>query len=149
MLAEVGAYLETQGLGTLKTSSNNPSSWPIFLGGVFPANVDEVIALAEGPSDPPIDTMGSTVGAVVAEQASLVVQVRSEQYDSAEAKARAIWNKLHKLGNTSLSGTRYLLIMARHAPFPIGGFGDRAQGGRDAEGRWILNFNCSVTKEKS
>jgi hypothetical protein len=129
MLAEVGAYLETQGLGTLKTSSNNPSSWPIC--------------------DPPIDTMGSTVGAVVAEQASLVVQVRSEQYDSAEAKARAIWNKLHKLGNTSLSGTRYLLIMARHAPFPIGGFGDRAQGGRDAEGRWILNFNCSVTKEKS
>lgn len=140
MLDEIGAYLEAQGVGTVKTSSNDPTSWPIYKGGVFPANVDEVVSIASGPSDPPIDTMGSTVGQIVAEEEALVVQARSEDYTSAEARAWAAWNVLHKLGETTLSGTRYLYISARQMPFPIG---------RDDKGRWLLGFNCSVTKEKS
>lgn len=140
MLDEIGAYLAAQGLGTVKTSSNNPTTWPIYKGGIFPANVDDVITVAAGPSDPPIDAMGSAVGAIVAEEDALVVQVRSENYATAEAKAQAAWNVLHKYGNDSLSGTRYLYIEARQVPFPIG---------RDDNGRWIIGFNCSVTKEKS
>jgi hypothetical protein len=140
MLDEIGAYLEAQGVGTVKTSSNNPTSWPIYKGGVFPANVDEVVSIGSGPSDPPIDVMGSTPGDIVAEEEALVIQARSESYETADAKAWAAWNVLHKLGNTSLSGTRYLLILARQMPFPIG---------RDDKQRWLIGFNCSVTKEKS
>jgi hypothetical protein len=140
MLDEVGAYLEAQGIGTVKTSSNNPTTWPIYKGGVFPANIDEVVSIGDGPSDPPTDVMGSTVGEIVAENDALVVQARSMDYTVAEAKAQAAWDVLHKLGNTSLSGTRYLLIMARQLPFAIG---------RDDKQRWLLGFNCDVTKEKS
>lgn len=140
MLNEIGAHLEAQGVGTVKTASNNPTTWPIYKGGVFPANVDEVVSIAESTSDPPTDTMGATVGLVVAENAALVVQTRSHDYTTAEARARLAWNALHKLGNVTLSGTRYLLVLARQAPFPIG---------RDDEGRWLIGFNCAVTKEKS
>jgi hypothetical protein len=139
MLDEIGAYLEAQGVGTVKTSSNSPT-WPIYKGGVFPANVDNVLSIATGPSDPPTDTMGSTVGGIVAENQALVVQARSEEYPTADGKAWDAWNVLHKLGNTTLSGTRYLLIMARQMPFPIG---------RDDKQRWLIGFNCDVTKEKS
>lgn len=140
MLDEVAAYLEAQGIGTVKTSSNNPTSWPIYKGGVFPANVDEAMTVAAGPSDPPTDVMGSTVGAVVAENDALVIQARSFDYTSAETKAQAAWDVLHKLGNVTLNGTRYLLVMARQLPFPIG---------RDDKQRWLIGFNCDVAKEKS
>lgn len=141
MLDEVAAYLETQSLGVVKTTSNDPT-WPIFKGGLYPGtstNPDEAIGLTEGPGDGPINEMGSTVGAVAAEAPSLVVHVRSGSYVSARAKAEAIWTKLHKFAGP-LSGVRYLLIEARQQPFPLG---------RDDAGRWIIGCNYDVTKERS
>lgn len=138
MLDEVGAYLAAQGVGTVKTTSNDPA-WPIYLGGMFPGDRDDAITLAEGPGEPPLDEMGSTVGAVAAEAPSLVVQVRSASYQTARSKAEAAWTKLHKYSGT-LSGVRYLLIEARQSPFPVG---------RDEDGRWIIGCNYSVAKERS
>ena len=138
MLDEIGAYLEAQSVGTVKTTANNPS-WPIYKGGVFPGTQDDGITLAEGPGDSPISEMGSTVGAVAAEAPSLVVQVRSASYPTARNKAETAWTKLHKYIGI-LSGVRYLIIEARQSPFPIG---------RDEAGRWIIGCNYSVTKERS
>lgn len=138
MLDEIGGYLQTQGLGTIKTPSNNPT-WPIYLGGVFPGTQDDAIALIEGPGDPPLDQMGATVGSVVAEAPSLVVQVRSSSYAVARTKAEAIWSKLHKYVGT-LGSTRYLWIAARQSPFPVG---------RDDRDCWILGCNYDVMKERS
>lgn len=137
LLDDVGSYLETEGIGTVKTSSNNPD-WPIFKGGLFEGTSDDAIGLAEGPGDPPTNEMGDTVGGVVAENPSLVVLVRSDSYPTARSKAEAVWLKLHKYAGT-LSGTRYLFIEARQTPFPTG---------RDPDGRWVIGCNYDVTKEK-
>lgn len=140
MLDEIAAYLEAQGLGVVKTTGNAPT-WPIYKAGTSPAdNVDEVIIVAEGPGADPIDTMGNVVGAVVAEVCSLVVQTRSLSYPIARTKAQAIWSKLHKLGEIQLTGVRYLLVMARQSPFPMG---------RDDKTRWLVGCNYEVTKELS
>jgi hypothetical protein len=141
ILDEVAAYLETQGLGTVKLPTNDPA-WPIHKGGLHPGTVthpDDAIGLSEGPGDPPINEMGSTVGAVAAEAPSLVVTVRSSSYTTARAKAEAVRAKLHKYAGT-LSSTRYLLILARHSPFPLG---------RDDKDRWLIGCNYDVTKELS
>ena len=138
MLDEVGAYLAAQGVGTVKTSANDPA-WPIYLGGIFPGTRDDAIALAEGGGERPVNEMGPTVGAVAAESPELVAQVRSASYSSARSKAEAIWTKLHKYSGT-MSGTRYLLIEAWQSPYPVG---------RDDAGRWIIGCSYRVTKERS
>lgn len=141
LLDEIGYYLEAQGIGVVKTSVNTPT-WPIYKG-TFGTNPDipNAIALAEGPSDPPVDEMGATVGAVPIENASLVVQVRSLSYATARLKANDAWTKLHKLaGSVGSPAVRYLLIQARQAPFPIG---------RDDSDRWIIGCNFDVAKERS
>lgn len=138
MLDDVAAYLEAQSVGTVKTESNNPAAWPIYMGGAVPGSLDEVLYLAETAGAPPIDEMGSTVGAVVAEVPGLLVQARAKEYPVARARARLAWSKLHKLGNTTLGATRYLLILARQAPAPTG---------RDDAMRWVVGCNFEVTKE--
>lgn len=140
MLDAVASYLEAQALGTVKTAANDPA-WPIHKGGLYPgtaAHPHDAIGLAEGPGDGPINEMGATVGAVAAEAPSLVVQVRSASYATARSKAEAIWTNLHHYSGT-LSGTRYLLIEARHSPFPTG---------RDEQDRWIIGCNYDVAKER-
>jgi hypothetical protein len=142
VLDEVAHYLAAQGLGVVKTASNTPT-WPIYKGGVFGNNPDipDAIMVAVGPGDPPQDEMGGTAGAVPFENPSLVVQVRSASYSTADTKAQAIWAKLHKfVGSIGSPAVRYLLIRARQSPFPVG---------RDDTDRWLIGFNCDVSKERS
>lgn len=141
MLDEVAAYLEAQGIGVVKTSSNSPT-WPIYRG-TFGTNPDipNAIALMEGPSDPAQDEMGATVGAVVFENSSLVLQVRSANYGTARLKANDAWTKLHKFaGSIGSPAVRYLLIRARQQPFPVG---------RDDNDRWLIGCNFDVAKDRS
>ncbi len=137
-LDEVADYIESQGLGTVKTRGASPS-WPIYQN-LWPAGSTDAIFISEGPSLPPVDSMGGDVGVCEFEQVALVVQVRSSTYSVARARAQAIWGKLHKLGNVLLSGTRYLLVTARSSPFPMG---------RDDNGLWLVGCNYDVAKEVS
>jgi hypothetical protein len=98
-----------------------------------------VIVLSEYDGGPPIDEMGPTVGSVIAEEVGLNVSARHADYSQARSKAEAIWTKLHKLANTTLGSTRYLLVMAKGSPAPVG---------QDGNKRWMVGFNCAVTKER-
>ncbi len=141
MVDEVATYLAAQGVGTVKTASNDPA-WPIYTAGLqegTKTNPHDAIGLIEGVGESPQDEMGATVGAVIFENPSLVVQVRSRSAVTARTKAEACWAKLHKFVGT-LSGTRYLLMQARQSPMPIG---------RDDGDRWIFGFNVGVSKERS
>ena len=122
LLDEVGAYLEAQAVGTVKTTANDPA-WPIHKGGLYPGTIahpDDAIGLLEGPGFRPLRQMDATVGAAVAEVPLLVLNLRSASYASGRAKAEAVW--------------------ARQQPFPVG---------RDDKDRWIFGCNFDVTKEQS
>ena len=117
MLKEIGAYLATQNVGTVGTD--------IFLG-QMPDQPDNCIALFEYAGSPPdLHWAGEYPG--------LQVRVRNKSYAAGRTKIGQIRNLLHGLHNTSLSGTRYLLIKARGSPEILK---------RDANGRieWFINF---------
>lgn len=141
MLDAIGAYLESQGIGTVKTAGNTPTAWPIYKGGAQAthATIPGIVYISEGPGSAPTDTMGATPGSVVAENPSLVLQCRHADYSVARAKAESAWTVLHKKGNATLSGVRYLLIRARQSPFPTG---------RDEWGRWVIGCNYDIAKER-
>lgn|SRR5574341_1913696 len=140
LLEAVATYLASVGEGTVKTSSPQTGTpWLIYKGGAVPGDNADAITLSETPGNAPIDEMGATVGAVVAEEPGLQVIARHLDYSQARAKAESLWGKLHKLGETVLSGTRYLYVRAQQSPFPIG---------RDSSNRWMVGFNAIVSKER-
>lgn len=137
LLDDVAAFLEAQGLGNVKTTGSPATGWWIYKGTLVPSNQDSVIALIEGPGEQPLDEMGSTISAVVAENPGLVVQVRHSDYEPARAKAHALWVALHRKSGV-LGATRYLGIEARQSPFLFG---------RDDASRYLIGCNYSVMKE--
>jgi hypothetical protein len=140
ILDEIADYLASLSLGTVKTNANTTPGapgWWIYKGAVETSNQDNAIFLTEFFGGPPEDIMGSTTGSVECEIVGLQVLCRSLSYETARAKSAALWDELHKFSGT-LGATRYLLIQARSSPFPIG---------RDQSSRWMIGFNCTVTKE--
>lgn len=138
LLDDVATRLAADGMGTVKTSSNDPASWPIYKGAGTAGNRAEMILLVAGPGEGVIEEMTATVGAAVAEIPTLVVSVRNADPSAAIVKAEAIWRKLHNLAEVTLGSTRYLRIEARQKPFAIG---------RDESNRHIVTCNYVVTKE--
>lgn len=117
MLNEIGTYLQAQGIGTVGVD--------IFLG-LLPDQPDNCIALFEYAGSPPdLHWEGEYPG--------LQVRVRNKSYSSGRAEIGQILKLLHGLHETTLSGTRYLLIKARGTPEVLK---------RDASNRieWFVNF---------
>ncbi len=140
LLDDVATYLQTQGLGTVKTTSaQTGTAWLIYKGGTVTGDRADAIFLSEYSDGGPIDQMGATTGVVVAEEVGLQIVARHAAYSTAKQKAEDIFGALHKLGNVTLGSTRYLLMMAKQTPFPIG---------RDQSNRWMIGFNMRVTKER-
>ena len=141
LLDDVAARLESDGVGTVKTSSNTTPGlgWWIYKGATYPSNQDAIVALHESPGMAPTREMEDTVGAVVCENPGLLVQCWHLDYSEARAKAETVWGKLHNLNSVTLGSTRYLSIEARQQPFPTG---------RDDKGRWVIGCNYSVSKER-
>jgi len=117
MLNEIGTYLQSQGIGNLGSD--------IFLG-LMPDQPDNCIALFEYAGSPPdLHWNGEYPG--------LQVRVRNKSYGAGRAKIGQVKRELHGLHETTLNGTRYLLIKARGSPEVLK---------RDAGNRveWFLNF---------
>lgn len=122
MLKAIGAYLQQQNKGTVGTD--------IFLG-LMPDQPDNCIALFEYAGSPPgLHWNGEYPG--------LQVRVRNKSYAQGRAKIGEIMTLLHGLHETTLSGTRYLLIKARGSPEVLK---------RDASNRVELVLNFEVMKE--
>jgi len=140
-LDELATYLAAHAAGTVKTSSAQASTpWLIYKGGEVPGDRTDAIILSLFGLGEPILQMGTGLTGVVAETVGLQAIARHTSYASADLKAREVWGILHGVGDTTLSGTRYLLIRAQGAVVPIG---------RDPQGCWMIGANFEVTKELS
>lgn len=124
LLDDIATYLQTNGVGTVGTD--------IFLG-QLPASPDNCVALFEYAGFPP-DLIWS------GERPGLQARIRNKSYSAGRTKAEQVVQKLHGLAESTLSGTRYLLVRAEQSPESLG---------RDANGRneWVVNF--AIIKERS
>jgi len=97
MLPGIKSYLERQGIdGAIRLGS-------------MPDQPDNCIALFEYAGSPPdLHWPGEYPG--------LQVRVRNTGYAAGRAKIGEIMKELHGVHETTLSGTRYLLIKARGSP---------------------------------
>jgi hypothetical protein len=123
VLKEIGAYLQSQGIGTLGAD--------LFLG-LMPDQPDNCIALFEYAGSPPdLHWPGEYPG--------LQVRVRDKSYPVGKAKIEQIVRELHGLHEAVLGGTRYLLVKARGSPEVLK---------RDANNRVELFVNFEIIKER-
>jgi hypothetical protein len=123
VLREIGAYLQSQGIGTLEAN--------LFLG-LMPDQPDNCIALFEYAGSPPdLHWPGEYPG--------LQVRVRNKSYAAARTKIGEAMTALHGLHEQTLSGTRYLLIKARGSPEVLK---------RDNNNRVELFVNFEIIKER-
>lgn len=123
MLDEIAAYLATQSVGTVGTN--------IFIG-IIPDSPDNCVALFEYGGSAP-DLVGTYV-----ERPNLQVRVRNTSYSTGRAKCASVITALHTLGETTLSGTRYLWVAAKQSPISLG---------VDAKERYEWSINFQVVKE--
>jgi hypothetical protein len=70
---------------------------------------------------------------------SVQIMARNTNKATAEARARAAFDALDNLLNTTLSGVKYHSIEADGEPFDLG---------KDANERWRFVFNCIVRKAR-
>lgn len=101
---------------------------------------DTVAVLYEQPggaSEYSFSTSTGTVG-VVYEQPNLQCLTRSATYTVARAAAQTVYTALNGLGETTMSGVRFLSIEAIQSPFSLG---------RDSNERYLVSVNFRVKKE--
>lgn len=104
MLEEIGQYLQDEGVATQGTD--------LWLG-LMQDIPDDSVALFEHAGPPPEVFDRTTYPA-------LQVRVRSRDYAAAQTRIDTIYELLHGLAETDLSGTRYHLIRAKQRPFSLG-----------------------------
>lgn len=131
LLADIGAYLVTQGIGTAGTD--------LFYG-QMPETPDVCVALFEYAGSPPEFTHDGQDY----ENPGLQVMVRGTSYATARTTIDTIQGHLHTLANTTLSGTRYLLIRAVQSPFIFA----TDNNGRDSTNRVTLAQNFYIKKAR-
>ena len=124
MLRGIGAYLQSQGIGTLGAN--------LFLG-LMPDQPDDCVALFEYAGSPPdLHWNGEYPG--------LQVRVRNKSYAAGRAKIEEVVTELHGLHETILNNsTRYLLVKARGSPEVLK---------RDNNNRVELFVNFEIIKER-
>lgn len=113
-LDDIGAYLQSQSLGTLGTN--------LFLGALYdnPQIPDAATALLPAQGLSPVIVHQAVADAV--DQPQLYVLCRGAVYNFQEPHGRiqAIYAALHNVVNLTLSGTRYLGIVAAGTPLSLG-----------------------------
>ena len=123
MLTEIGAYLQSQGIGTLGAD--------LFLG-LMPDQPDNCIALFEYAGSPPdLHWNGEYPG--------LQVRVRNKSYAAGRAKIEEVVTELHGAHELTLNSTRYLLIKAWGSPEVLK---------RDNNNRVEFFVNFQIIKER-
>lgn len=129
-LDEVGAYLQSQGVGVLAAT--------LFLG-IEPPAPDQCWTILESPATlGPVRVMGVGGASVRLDRPRGQLRARAADYPTARSMAEQALAVLDWLGPATLSGTRYLHVEAlQRPPFLLD---------RDANDRFILGFNFEVTK---
>jgi hypothetical protein len=122
LLDDIGVYLQSHGIGEVGVD--------IFKG-AMPDSPDKCICLYEYAGEPlSLDWDGENPG--------LQVMVRDKSYEQGRLKINRIQNTLHGINNTTINGTRYLLVHAQQSPESLG---------RDENNRCEFVINFRVIKE--
>lgn len=127
LLDEIGAYLVSQGRGTLGTN--------LFLG-YLPNTPSTLIAVYEYAGRAPTQTLKATTPV---ENPRIQVVCRNASYASAKTTARSVWNDLN-VGSTILSGSQYLAITPLQSPFLLK---------RDSDERVLIAANFEAQRALS
>jgi hypothetical protein len=128
LLADTGAYLATNGAGTVGTT---------IFEGQMPADVDAGICLNEYGSEEPEYTLDDA--GVHIEHPRFQVYCRHTDYDTGRALVEVAYQALAKVINQTLGSTKYLRIEPIQSPFSV-------NPPQDAQGRWEWMFNCRTEK---
>jgi hypothetical protein len=132
-LDELGAYLQTQGLGTLAST--------LFLG-VEPETPDTCVTLLDSPArGMAVRAMGPSLGLPSLERPRGQLRARGLDYVAARTLAASGLALLDWLGPVTLSGTRYLHVVALQRPAVL--------FDRDQNDRYIFGFNFEMAKAPS
>lgn len=107
-IEDIGAYLQTSGVGTLGTN--------IFYSDFSPGSQDCIAIIAQ-PGRPQKNTAS---GDMKLQRPELGVRVRNTSDDTALEKAVSICNLLNLKVNTTIGSTRFKRIEAISEPFFIG-----------------------------
>lgn len=111
LLADLGAYLVTNGLGTLGTD--------IHLG-ILRDSPDVATGLFELPGGLSLDTMESTGRpSIITPRLQVLTRAASEDYEASKARADAVWDLLTRVVNQTINGTYYVRIEATDTPAPL------------------------------
>lgn len=125
-LHDLSTYLQTNNIGTFGTD--------IFLYG-FQKGVFNCIALVPSPGYRAITTV---TGDMTIHRPELDIQIRNRSGKLAEQKARAIYNLLNMITNTTIGSTNFKRIEASNPPFEI--------SKTEQEGTiFAVNFDLQIT----
>lgn len=137
LVADITTYLASAGLGLTVGSSGNLFAAP------FPAQApNAAVYVVEYASAPAVRAFGSSLGSPLAEVHRFQVVARDvlNNFSTLQSLAISIHNKLDHLGDTTLSGVRYLNITGLQQPFYLG---------EDGNGRHTFACNYEAVRERS
>lgn len=126
LLPELGAFLSTQGIGTLGTD--------IFLG-TLPAEPDNCVALRDYGGLAPEHDLGTDH--LRYEFPRVQVLVRNTDYVTGHMKAFDIVGDFEAIQDSTLSGVRYRCVDSLQSPFCLK---------QDENRRWVFACNYQVAK---
>ena len=115
ILDALGAYLQTQGQGTLATN--------IFLARM-PDTPDACVTLYENQGVGPDHTFGASVKAIDHQRVRVYCRAARNDYPSARSKAEAVRAVLGAIRNTSLSGVSIMTVLSTSELYPLQRDGD-------------------------
>lgn len=134
LTTDIATHLQDDAVGTIRSTGD----WGIYEN-MMPAEPDKCIAVfAYGGGPPDVVWAG--------EYPSVQVRVRGAQHKESDstqhpitfAKAYAVMVSLHKTLRTTINGTVYYWMEAKHSPSSLG---------RDTKGRDIYVINFDIMKE--
>jgi len=125
LLDDLGAHLQTQGVGTLATD--------LFVGDMPPSPA-AAGTVYETPGSPPLD-VGGVAGDPAVQRPRVQVVCRAVTYQAARSKARDAYDALHAVANQNVNGVYYERVAALQEPFLLR---------RDESERVLVAFNCEV-----
>lgn len=128
--AEIVTYLQTEGLGTVDVN---------LFGVAFPHDAPDAAVCVVEHEGRSVGTFGDSLSAEALQDAEFQVIVRGarDAAGAARTKAAAVRDKLNRLGPVTLSGTRYLNVLASTVYWIRW----------DDEGRALYGIRCLADKE--
>lgn len=136
ILAELGAYIETNSTATFKLGGSTGNLQLSIMDDTMP---NTVVVLYETGGSGTAYTFSTGAGVARAyEQPTIQVLSRSTSYQTARNNAGNIYDLLDGLSNTTMTGVTYLSIEAAQPPFSIG---------RDENNRHRVSVNFNIRKQ--